>query len=52
MTPAPGDGQLPNISLKNPAAAGTVSVSRAVARTTDATPAFFIIFLPNVEAEA
>ena len=27
MTPAPGDGQLPNISLKNPAAAGTVSVS-------------------------
>jgi len=42
MTPAPGNGQLPNISLKNPAAADTVSVSMPVARTTDATPVFFI----------
>jgi len=47
MTPAPGNGQLPNISLKTRADPGAVSVSWAVTRTTDATPALFIFSGPT-----
>ena len=52
MTPAPGDGQLPNISLKNPAAAGYRQREQGGCKNNRRDTCVFHIFLLKVETKA